>query len=133
MAIESADEFVRLRYSDDRDDYTRAATEPASTEVWNEVIERYPDARFWVAQNKTVPLEILAILASDPDAQVRRMVAAKRKLTPELLASLASDEDDAVRMSVARHKNTPHEILENLRSDSWSEVRLVASQRLKDC
>ena len=76
--IDSADEFVRLRRSDDPAEYGRAARDEASTETWLEVIDRYPDMRFWVAQNKTVPLEVLEILRQDPDERVRSMVLHKR-------------------------------------------------------
>jgi hypothetical protein len=130
MAISSADEFIRLRNSDHSDEYLQAAHEPASMEVWMEVIERYPDARVWVAQNKTVPLEVLAILAKDPDPRVRFMVAMKRKLTPELLELLASDSDEGVRERVARHRRTPRAVLERLANDPWEEVRAVVAKRL---
>ncbi|MEU9247716.1 hypothetical protein [Streptomyces sp. NPDC048385] len=130
--IASAEEFVRLRFSDDPEEYGRAGSESASLEVWKEVVERYPEARFWVAYNKTVPLEILRILANDPDPRVRSMVAAKRKLTPEILAQLAADTDDSVRLSVARHKKTSRSVLGELLSDEWSEVREMARDRLRD-
>ncbi|MCX4883526.1 HEAT repeat domain-containing protein [Streptomyces sp. NBC_00847] len=130
--IESAEEFVRLRFSDDPEEYGRASSEPASLEVWTEIVERYPETRFWVAHNKTVPLEILRVLATDPDPRVRWMVAAKRKLTPEILAQLAADPDESVRLSVARHKKTPRSVLEELLSDDWSEVREMARDRIRN-
>lgn len=64
----TAKEFVRLRLSEDSADYLRAA------------------------HNKTVPIEVLAILARDPDARVRRWVATKNKLSPEFMMALAADE-----------------------------------------
>lgn len=76
--IESAEEFVRLRISDDPAKYNRAAHDEASESTWREVIERFPDMRFWVAQNKTVPLSVLEILRQDPDDKVRHMVTSKR-------------------------------------------------------
>lgn len=76
--IESAEEFVRLRISDDPAEYNRAAHDEASESTWREVIERFPDMRFWVAQNKTVPLSVLEILRQDPDDKVRHMVTSKR-------------------------------------------------------
>jgi hypothetical protein len=130
MAISSADEFIRLRNSQHSEEYLRAAHEPASTEVWIDVIERYPEARIWVAQNKTVPLDILAILAKDPDPKVRFMVAMKRKLTPELLEVLARDSDESVRERVARHRRTPRAVLERLANDPWEEVRSAVAERL---
>ena len=75
--IESPEEFLRLRGSDDPDEYQRAAHEEATLQTWVEVIERYPDMRFWVAQNKTVPLAVLEVLRRDTDERVRSMVRSK--------------------------------------------------------
>lgn len=76
--IDSPEEFRRLRESEDPEAYLRAAHEEAPLEVWLEVIRRWPDMRFWVAQNKTVPLSVLEILVRDPDERVRDMVLRKR-------------------------------------------------------
>lgn len=130
MTINSADEFLRLRFSDDPADYRRAADEEAPLPVWREIVAGHPEARFWVAQNKTVPLEILEILAVDPDARVRHAVAMKRKLTPGMLARLASDGDESIRMRVAMHRNTATETLESLRNDPWDRVREIVDERL---
>lgn len=97
--IESAGEFVRLRDSDDKDEYDRSAFEEASVEVWNEVLDRYPDYGKWVAHNKTVPLEILSRLC-EFDVEVRRFVASKRKLTADIFERLSKDEDEVVRCKV---------------------------------
>lgn len=130
--IRSAEEFVQLRESDRPDEYNRAGTEEAPVEVWLDVIARYPSMRQWVAYNKTVPIEILALLAKDGDNQVRFMVAMKRKLTPEILEALARDEDESVRLRVARHRRTPRAVLEMLANDDWIRVREIAEQRLTD-
>ncbi len=76
--IGSAEEFVRLRTSDDPAEYNRAARDQATESTWRDVIERFPDMRFWVAHNKTVPLSVLEILRQDPDDRVRDMVTSKR-------------------------------------------------------
>ena len=76
--IESAEEFVRLRTSEDPAEYERAAQDEAADRTWRDAIERFPDMRFWVAQNKTVPLSVLEILRHDPDERVRHMVTSKR-------------------------------------------------------
>jgi hypothetical protein len=128
--IDSVDEFIRLRYSDDPNEYRRAAGEPAAREVWLELIERHPDSRVWVARNKTVPVEVLSILVGDPSPDVRFAVSTKRKLTPELLERLADDPDESVRLQVARHQNTPKRTLERLRRDGWENVASVAAERL---
>lgn len=95
--IESAEEFVRLRTSSLPEEYLRAAEEEATTNVWIDVIQRYPGMRSWVAHNKSVPIEVLALLAVDPDPDVRSVVADRRKLTPELFRQLSADPDEAVR------------------------------------
>lgn len=128
--ISSAEEFVELRTRLRREEYLRAAQESAPREIWIEVIQRFPDMRFWVAQNKTVPVEILAVLARDPDAQVRWMCASKNKLTDELFALLAADDDDSVRAGIAYNKNAPSEILRRLAEDRSQTVSAVARERL---
>ncbi len=55
------------------DECRRAAHDEASVEVWFEVIRRWPDMRFRVAQNKTVTVSVLGILVDDPDKDVRNM------------------------------------------------------------
>lgn len=79
--IDSADEFVRLRTSEEPAEYNRAATEEAAEQTWLDVIERFPEMRFWVVQNKTVPLSVLEILRHDSDERVRHMVTRKRSWT----------------------------------------------------
>jgi hypothetical protein len=132
MTIESAAEFIRLRYSDEPADYRRAAGEEAAPGVWDEVIRDYPDARVWVAQNKTVPVEILERLAVDTDPRVRHMVAMKRKLTPQILNALASDSDETVRIRVVMNKKSSKDILERLARDPSERVRVAAIARLGD-
>ncbi len=51
--------------------YGRAAEDEASEGVWRDVVDRFPDMRFWVAQNKTVPVSVLEELRNDQDAWVR--------------------------------------------------------------
>jgi hypothetical protein len=132
MTIESAAEFVRLRYSDEPAEYRRAAGEEAAPGVWEDVIRDYPDARVWVAKNKTVPVDILELLAVDTDPRVRHMVAMKRKLTPHILDILADDSDETVRMRVVMNKKSTKGILERLAQDSSEHVRSAATARLGD-
>ncbi len=76
--INSAEEFTTLRTSSDPALYGRAAHDHASIDTWLDLITHFPEMRTWVAHNKTVPLEILRILARDPAPQVRACVADKR-------------------------------------------------------
>lgn len=138
--IKSAEEFVFLRFhkveaaptSKEIDLYQRAANEPATEEIWLEVIEKYPEMRNWVAHNKTVPLSILEILSRDKDPRVRHMVAMKRKIGQDIsiLKRLAQDPEDSIRMRIALNPKTPPIVLEQLLNDKWSEVVEEAQNRL---
>ena len=129
--IESAEEFVVLRTSEDPAAYHRAGHEEAEVAVWHDVIDKHPDMREWVAYNKSVPLEILEILASDPNVRVRWGVVMKRKIGIDLLQKLALDEDETVRSRVARHRRATTELLESLRNDESSLVRQAAEEALE--
>jgi hypothetical protein len=118
--IETANEFVLLRTSEDIELYQRAANEPATEDIWQEIIKKYPDMRVWVARNKTVPLSILEILSYDGNADVRYAVAMKRKSSQDILQRLAQDPDESVRLRVALNPKTSKAVLEQLPSDQWS-------------
>lgn len=129
--INSAEEFVRLRTSDERGEYEQAAYDSAPLEVWRDVIRRYPEMRKWVAVNKTVPLEILSILAKDEDVDVRWMVAMKRKLSAELFELLSRDSDETVRVRIVFNRKTPIEIIERLAEDPSELVREALLSRAR--
>ena len=129
--IESSDEFVCLRKSSDPAEYLRAAEESAPLHVWLDVLKVFPDMKVWVAHNKTVPLDILRILAIDSDRDVRSAVAEKRKLDADLFQQLGSDSDEVVRQRVAYNKKTPDDLLVRLAEDACELVRDAAKARLK--
>ncbi|WP_320669331.1 hypothetical protein [Patulibacter defluvii] len=128
--IESAEQFVRLRTSDDAADQRRATHDEAAITVWTDVIRRFPAMRSWVAHNKTVPSEILETLASDDDARVRGAVAMRRATPALVLEALAQDPDEGVRLRVARNSRAPRAALLRLADDPWNEARRVATERL---
>ncbi|MEV7145393.1 hypothetical protein AB0O05_02700 [Streptomyces sp. NPDC093084] len=130
--INSAQEFVALRTSEDPLVYGRAAQEEAPVAVWEETLRLYPEMAFWVAQNKTVPTEIMALLSQNPEPRVRSMIARKSKVSDSILRRLAGDEDEGVRLAVARNKRASRQILEQLRNDPWSEIKEVVVARLKN-
>jgi hypothetical protein len=128
--IQSAAEFIRLRTSSAKADYDRAATDEAPLEVWRDLIKNHPDMKSWVAHNKTVPMEILDVLSTDRESDVRNAVARKRKLTKPMFERLARDADEGVRLAVAYNANTPDEVLRLLVDDSWDQVAAKAKARL---
>lgn len=128
--ILSAEEFVRLRTSELQEEYSRAAQDEAPLAVWLDVISRFQDMKQWVAHNRTVPLEVLEVLARDTRWEVRTAVAAKRKLSAELFDLLSRDEDEGVRHRIACNKKAPAAIIERLAADPVPLVRDAARQRL---
>ena len=124
--INSADEFKRLRESEIQDEYHRAATDEASIDIWNEVLEKYPDLAFWVAQNKTIPLEILYTLADNENVDVRCMVARKRKIDNIIFSKLKEDIDESVRHALICNTKLSIEKKQQIKtSDSeWLEKEL---------
>jgi len=130
--IESAEEFVRLRTSEDPGDYGRAASELATVAVWTDVIHRFPDMKQWVIHNKQVQPEILELLARDASPMIRSCVASKRKLGAQLFDDLSRDADEGVRIRVAYNTKAPVPILERLALDRSKLVRDAAAKRLTE-
>jgi hypothetical protein len=128
--FDSVEEFVRLRLSENIDEYSRAAWEEAPLEIWLEVIEKYPDMRFWVAQNKTIPLEVLEILSDDSDCRVRHMIASKNKTPEHIQMKLATDSDPSVRQRIAYNKKATMAALQILAHDEDQEIKQQAQRRL---
>lgn len=128
--ITSCEEFIRLRNSLRQEDYRRASNDEASISVWNELIDLYPEMREWVAHNKTVPIEILEILAFDVSSSVRAIVAGKRKLSEDLFEILSLDSNESVRLQLARNKKAPKFVLERLSVDSSFLVSGAAIEAL---
>ncbi|WP_312118023.1 hypothetical protein [Brevibacillus reuszeri] len=130
--ITSAEEFVRLRTSENPEEYLRAAWSEAPLDVWYEIIQNYPDMSFWVAQNKSVPIEILTILAAHPEESVRSMVASKNKLPEELQIKLAIDPEFFVRQRIVYNKKATFKALQILTKDKDEELREQALKRISE-
>ncbi|MEM9391088.1 MAG: HEAT repeat domain-containing protein [Bacteroidota bacterium] len=124
--IKSAEEFKRLRESSIPEEYNRAANEEASIDTWNEVLKKYPDLSFWVAQNKTVPVEVLHTLVGNENVNVRCMVARKRKIDDTIFEKLKEDEDESVRHALICNAKLSIERKKRIKtSDSeWLEKEL---------
>ncbi len=98
--IPSAEEFIRLRQSSVKSEYDRAAQDTAEIQVWLDVIKKYPDYKNWVIHNKTIQPDILELLCSDSDPEVRAAVARKRKINDSIIAVLSVDPDENVRYAL---------------------------------
>lgn len=128
--IENAEEFVRLRTSELKEEYDRATYDEAAMAVWLDIIENHSEMKIWVVHNKTVPVEILERLSKDTDVRVRDAVARKRKIPQSTLARLAVDPDSGVRYAVACNKKTSNSVLRQMLNDEWETIVEEVSNRL---
>jgi hypothetical protein len=93
----SVEEFIRLRTSDVKAEQHRASHDNADDTIWLDIIQNFPEYKFWVIHNKTISLNILELLARDTDAEVRAAVARKRKINDNIFTLLSLDESAEVR------------------------------------
>jgi len=129
--IGTVGEFIQFASSEVDVERRRAALEDAPLDVWMNLVTHHPKYRFAVAQNKTIPDEVIRLLAGDSDWRVRQCVASKRRCPPDVLALLATDENESIASTVASHPNTPPEALLMLANHSWGAIREKVAQRLE--
>ena len=129
--IESAEEFTRLRESEIPEEYVRSAEDELPLEIGMELVKNFPEMKQWVVINKTVPIEILELLADDEDENVRFEVASKRKLTRDLFLKLSKDPDATVRGRIVFNAKTPIDILRGMYPDSWDHLNEPLRKRIK--
>ncbi|MBP1963025.1 hypothetical protein [Paenibacillus aceris] len=130
--INSAEEFVRLRLSDNIEEYLKAAWDEAPLDVWLEVIGTYPEMREWVAHNKSIPVEIMEILADDADERIRFNVATKNRLPENLQLKLAKDLDSSVRQRIVYNKKVTLRVLKMLLKDEDEGISVKAKNRIDE-
>ena len=128
--IESAEEFVALCDRQDAEAIARSMRDTAPLPVWVEIINRYRERHLDVAQNQSIPDEILRILARVENPTVRAVVAEKRRIPRDLFPILARDPDPLVRQKLAGNSKTPTEILDQLADDLDENVSRVAKYKL---
>ncbi len=130
--IRDAEEFIKLCLGQDPEEINKTLSDNAALETWFEVIKKYPGRRIDVAQNRTIPEEVMRILASCDDPTVRSLIAQKRRLVPDLFSLLARDPDETVRRAIAANQKTPLELVRGLTADSIESVASVAEYNLRE-
>ncbi len=128
--VNTAEEYAYLGEDGVPGGYIRIAVEEASIEVWLEVIKGFPELRRIVAHNKPIQIEILEILAFDPDEEVRAEVSNRRKLNLPLFAALATDTSRLVLGGIVQNPKVPTGVLELLLKDPDECIREVAPEKL---
>jgi hypothetical protein len=129
--IKSVDEFLRLRTSEIKEDYDRAANDEADISTWIEVIEKHPDYKQWVVHNKTVPIKILEMLTVDDDPAVRGAVAKKRKINDKIFMALSKDRDENVRYALMCNTKLTSEQLKQITIGDSEWLSKQLKERLK--
>lgn len=76
-----------------------------------------------VAQQRSLPAEVLAQLARSPHLRVRRLVAGHPQLTPALALTLAGGPDAAIRQRLAANRRTPEALLTSLARSPDADLR----------
>lgn len=124
--IKSAEEFIKLRTSEIKEEYDRAVHDSADISIWIEVIEKHPDYKEWVIHNKTVPIEILELLTFDDDPNVRSAVARKRKINDRIFMTLSRDKDENVRYALMCNTNLTIDKLKQIEigESDWLDKQL---------
>ena len=124
--IFSAAEFLKLCASDDPQDMLRSISESASQDIWNELIKSHRSRWIDIAQNRTIPEDIVRFLASCDDSFVRAVIAEKRNIPLDLFFVLSRDDYEIVRRKIASNRKVPDEVLFFLTSDPVESVASVA-------
>ena len=109
---------------------TTHANQAASSEVWIDVLNKYPQLARCVAANKTIPDDIIDRLSKSNDLDIRWKIATKRKLNRAIFERLAADTDPTIRHRIACNPKTPSDILLFLSKDPDSMVALAATRKL---
>jgi hypothetical protein len=81
--------------------------------------------------NKFVPVELLAELSSEDDAELRAEVARKRSLPERLQLRLARDSNEGVRSALLYNAKATRQCLETLAADPAEWISARARQRLE--
>lgn len=129
--IKSAQEFIALCDSSDKEELERIRSEEASLQVWEEVVKYYPEYQRQILFNDSIGDEVLRMLAVSEDVAVRSHLAKKRRLPKDIFELLAVDSDPRPRVRIAENDKVPVEILERLLKDPDADVALAASRKME--
>lgn len=130
--IKSAEEFIRLRTSEIKEEYDRSANDNADISIWTEVIDKYPVYKEWVIYNKTVPIEILERLMLDNDPKIRSEVARKRKINDKIFLTLSMDKDENVRHALMCNTKLTIDELKQIKATDSDWLTKQLNERIKE-
>jgi len=129
--ISSAEEFKRLRTSENLEEQQLSAIESADIKVWYDVIQKFPELKKWVVQNKTIQIEVLEHLVSDKDDKVRYAIARKRKINNRIFDILKSDSDESVRHALICNTKLTLDLKKKIKTDDSDWLRNELNEKIK--
>jgi hypothetical protein len=112
--ITSADEYANWAKEAEYRWFERVAVEP---NVWNEILDRFPDLAGQVAQNDNLPDDTLVRLSRWPFACVRQHLARRERLPRMAIESLKLDICDGVRRFLSSASLTANDLVELMDGD----------------
>ena len=129
--IDNIKEYINLADSNNLEDNNRTKMEQLSSEVISEIIHNYPERKAWLVHNKHIPIDVLRILCTDSNSDVRFTVAMKNKNDRYIFETLMKDPDFSIRMAVVRNKKTPMDLLRRMADDKSDKISTEAMRVLK--
>ena len=132
--IGTIQEYLRLADSDNVEEAAKTKTEELSSAVIFEILHRYPERKAWLVHNKHIPVEILRLLCTDENADVRFTVAMKNKNDRYIFETLMNDPDFSIRLAIIRNKKFPIDLLKKMTQDTDETITQEAMRilQLKD-
>lgn len=129
--IRSADDLVHFYTGGGtQEEFQQARWAELPVELWLDLIDRFPEHRLIVQDQKRVPVEVLEALADDPAVQVREAVAEKKHLPLHLYEKFARDPHHQVREGIAVKVDRAPWLRERLANDpSYMVRRIVQHER----
>lgn len=130
VMITSVEEFIKLRTGDKKEDQDRASLDSANNAVWLDIVQNHPEYRVWVVHNKTIPVDILELLAEDENAAVRAAVARKRKINDKIFNLLSVDKDENVRYALICNTKLQKEKKRLIQTDGSQWLKSTLDEQL---
>ena len=132
--INTIQEYLHLAANDNIQDNNKTRTEELSPAVIGEILHHYPEKKAWLVHNKHIPAEVLRLLCTDENADVRFTVAMKNKNDRYIFETLMNDPDFSIRLAIIRNKKLPIDLLKKMVHDTNKTIAQEAMRilRLRD-
>lgn len=126
--ITSIEEFLRCAESKDGEDYGRVTRDSMTPEVWQIILDCYPEHHDWITSNWYLPEWMMFKLAESKDYKIRKAVACRYDLPEKLIEHLSKEKDGRVKIEIGRNIACPDYILERLAVDKHAIARQGVAQ-----